>query len=233
MFFKKSILSESHNWLLYHYYIKNIEKNLRYFRGTLLDVGCGKKPYKDLFATRVSNYVGLEYVKTIHGFQNVDVVGDSMDLPFKDNSFDNAVSFQVLEHVREPLQFLDEVFRVIKPSGFLLLTTPFMWGEHEAPFDYFRYTRYGLTYLAEKAGFEIISIEPDSKYWSMAVLRFNYYLIRFARGPFKNVLKVLFTPLFTINQTLAYILDKLPHNYTIDTIGFTTLLRKSTKQEWT
>lgn len=226
MLYKKSILSESHNWLLHHYYIKNIEKNIKYFHGDVLDIGCGKKPYKEYFLGNTSKYIGLEYAKTLHGFDEVDVVGNSLTLPFKDNSFDNAVSFQVLEHVPEPKIFLDEAYRIVKPSGYLLLATPFMWGEHEVPYDYYRFTRYGLCYLAEKTGFEVISIEPDTKFWSMAVLRFNYYLMRFARGHLKNIVKIIFYPIFMIDQTFAYFMDQLPHNYTIDTIGFTTLLKK-------
>jgi SAM-dependent methyltransferase len=156
----------------------------------------------------------------------VDILGNSLSLPFKDLSFDNLVSFQVMEHVQEPIDFLKEAIRVLKPGGYLFLTTPFMWGEHEEPYDYFRYTRYGLKYMAEKVGFKVIEINPDSKYWTTAVLRFNYYLLRLARGKFKSVIKLIFLPIFTFNQLLALILDKLPHNYTIDTVGFSSLFRK-------
>ncbi|MGE5500015.1 MAG: class I SAM-dependent methyltransferase [Syntrophothermus sp.] len=149
-----------------------------------------------------------------------------MELPFKSRAFDSAVSFQVMEHLPEPLEFLKENFRVLKPGGYLLITTPFMWGEHEAPYDFYRYTRYGLKYLAEKAGYEVVSIIPDTKFWATHVLRLNYYLLRFARGPLKPLLMLLLYPVFYIGQWAAWLLDRIPHNYTIETSTFTTMLRK-------
>lgn len=226
MYFNKNILSQAHNWLLYHYYLKNILKCLPYLKGKILDVGCGRKPYEYLFKENAGLYLGVEYMKTIHGFEKVDVAADSLALPFVKDSFDSVVTFQVMEHVPEPKLFLIEACRVLKPGGYMLVTTPFMWGEHEEPYDFFRYTRYGLRYLAEKAGFEVVSITPDTKFWSMAALRLNYYLLRFARGPLKGLIKLLLYPVFFFSQILAFLLDKVPHNYTCDTTSFTTLLRK-------
>jgi SAM-dependent methyltransferase len=222
----KSKLSESHNWLLHHNYLKSLIRNKSFIKGKVLDIGCGTKPYVEYFTPQCELYIGLEHSKTIHGLDKVDILGNSVSLPFKDLSFDNLVSFQVMEHVPEPLDFLREAFRVLKPGGYIFLTTPFMWGEHEEPYDYFRYTRYGLRYLVEKVGFKVIEINPDSKYWTTAVLRFNYYLLRFARGRFKPVIKLFLLPIFTINQVMALFLDMLPHNYTIDTVGFSSLFRK-------
>ena len=224
--FLKSKLSETHNWLLHHNYLKKIISIRSCIKGKVLDIGCGTKPYLEYFSPNCELYIGLEKSNTIHGLDKVDILADSLSLPFKNLSFDNLVSFQVMEHVPEPLTFLSEAFRVLKPGGNFFFTTPFMWGEHEEPFDYFRYTRYGIRYLAEKAGFEVVEISPDSKYWTTAVLRFNYYLLRFARGKFKELIKLFFIPVFSLSQLLAFILDKIPHNYTIDTVGFSTLLKK-------
>jgi len=57
------------------------------------------------------------------------------------------------------------MFRVIKPGGRLCLTAPQGWGVHQAPFDYFRYTHYGLRYLLEKSGFNIVTITPSCGYF--------------------------------------------------------------------
>ena len=224
--FLKSVLSEPHNWLLHHIYLNSIIRNKSFIKGKVLDIGCGKKPYAEYFYPQCEYYIGLDYSKTIHGLDKVDVVGDSLLLPFKNLSFDNVLSFQVMEHVSEPQIFLSEAFRILKPGGYFFLKTPFMWGEHETPYDFFRYTRYGLHYLAEKIGFHVIEIQPDSKFWTMSILRFNYYLLRFARGRFKLVIKFFMLPIFIIDQCLAYFMDKIPHNYTVDTVGFSTLLKK-------
>jgi len=63
---------------------------------------------------------------------------------------------QVFEHVFNPDQFLQEVSRVLKPGGRLLMTVPFVWDEHEQPQDYARYSSFGLAWILNKNGFKII-----------------------------------------------------------------------------
>ena len=72
------------------------------------------------------------------------------------DSFDSVLCNQVLEHVFNPDYFLSEIHRVLKPSGKLLLTVPFVWDEHEKPYDFARYTSFGLTSLLEKNGFHVL-----------------------------------------------------------------------------
>lgn len=225
-FFKKNKLSLSHNWLIFHYSITSILKFSPHIKGRVLDVGCGVQPYRDILLRSCDQIIGIEHLATLHGMSNVDVAASAMLLPFKDNSFDSLVSFQVMEHLPEPLNFLCESYRVLRPGGYLLLTTPFMWGEHETPYDFYRYTRYGLRYLAQKAGYEVVTIIPDTKFWATHALRFNYYLKRFARGGLKDVVLLFLQPVFLLNQLMAFVLDKFPHNYTVETSTFTTLLRK-------
>ena len=75
-----------------------------------------------------------------------------MDLPFGDRSFETVFSSQVLEHVPEPWRMVEDMARVLKPGGHLILTAPHIWGLHEVPHDYFRFTSYGLQHLARRAG---------------------------------------------------------------------------------
>jgi SAM-dependent methyltransferase len=221
--FKTTINTESLNWLMPHIQVVQISRYSSQLGGTLLDIGCGKKPYKNIFNCK--NYIGLESAATLHGLKEVDLIGNALLLPFKNESFDSVVSFQVMEHIPEPEIFLKEIFRVLKNGGKVIMTSPFMWGEHESPYDFYRYTRFGLKYLSEKAGFTVRSIDPQSKYWTMAMLRFNYYVDRFMFGPLKYIAK----PFFILNQLIAMTLDKFPHNYTCDTVGFTTFLVKENK----
>jgi SAM-dependent methyltransferase len=67
---------------------------------------------------------------------------------------------EVLEHLPEPQKAVDEIFRVLKPGGTLLLTTRFLFPIHDAPHDYFRFTKYGLRYLLR--GFEILKLEEET-----------------------------------------------------------------------
>lgn len=123
--------------------------------GRVLDVGCGRKPYRELFSA--NEYVGLE-IDTPENRANkqADFFYDGCQFPFSDRDFDGIVCNQVLEHVFKPDPFLGEIHRVLKPDGLLLLTVPFVWDEHEQPWDYARYSSFGLKSLLEKNGFEIL-----------------------------------------------------------------------------
>ena len=111
--------------------------------GDLLDVGCGQKPYASIFEPYIASYTGLEHPDTIHGREHVDTWGEATAMPFPDESFDSVVSFSVLEHLEEPDVAIREMYRVLRSSGTVLLQVPFIWGIHEAPRDFFRFTPYG------------------------------------------------------------------------------------------
>ena len=126
--------------------------------GPLLDIGCGSMPYKDIFKSS-KPYHGLE-IDQPRNRENplVDYFYDGLLLPFDDQSYSVIFSSQVLEHSFEPELFLTECCRVLKSEGSLLLTIPFMWPEHEQPWDSQRFTSYGLIHRLEKSGFSVVSI---------------------------------------------------------------------------
>ena len=124
--------------------------------GKILDVGCGKKPYQKLF-TNVSEYIGMDIENPGHDHsqEDIDVFYDGKTFPFTDNSFDSVLTNQVFEHVFNPDEFISEIRRVLKSGGQLLITVPFVWDEHEQPFDYGRYSSFGIKHILEKHGFDI------------------------------------------------------------------------------
>lgn len=125
-------------------------------RGRLLDVGCGVKPYRRLFCN-AGEYIGLEYdTPTNRAEKLADYYYEGDTFPFSDSSFDGAICNQVLEHVFNPDNFIKEIARVLKPGGDLLLTVPFVWDEHEQPYDYARYSSFGLQHLLECHEFVIL-----------------------------------------------------------------------------
>lgn len=123
--------------------------------GKTLDAGCGSKPYAHLYHS--DEYVGLEIDSPqSRSLNKADCYYDGNRFPFADEIFDSMVSNEVFEHVFNPGQFLNEVSRVLKPGGVILLTMPFVWDEHEQPHDFARYTSFGIKSLLEKHGFEVI-----------------------------------------------------------------------------
>lgn len=137
---------------------KGISKFSRHLSGNLLDVGCGSQPYREMF--NVEDYTGLEFDSPVARKRGVaDVFYDGNVFPLQNEEFDSVICSQVLEHVFNPDQFLAEISRVLKPGGCMVLTIPFVWDEHEQPYDYARYSSFGLKHLLEKAGFSVTEHE--------------------------------------------------------------------------
>jgi SAM-dependent methyltransferase len=132
-----------------------MERSAEMASGRLLDVGCGTKPYRLLF-TQVHEYIGLELgTPENRESRQADLYYDGYTFPVDDASVDTVLCNQVLEHVFNPELFLAEIFRALRPNGALILTVPFLWPEHEQPYDCLRYTSFGLKDRLEGAGFQI------------------------------------------------------------------------------
>lgn len=133
--------------------LDSLNESKIYAKGRMLDVGCGTKPYKEVFSDVVKEHIGIDYPSIISANiepKNVEVYSILPYLPFKNESFDTVLATEVLEHVAEPDAAFLDINRVLKKQGVLILTAPQSWAIHEAPNDYYRYTKYGLSYLARK-----------------------------------------------------------------------------------
>lgn len=165
-------------------------------KGKVLDFGCGSKPYEGLFVN-CESYIGVDIVNSGHNHKDskVDVFWDGKTLPFDDNYFDVCVSFEVFEHVFAPEAVLAELKRVLKPGGSLVITTPFVYGEHEVPFDFARYTSYGLRHLLTEAGFQVEAVEKlGDENLAIGQLLVDYVSNRAPRVKYLGfVLKAVFT----------------------------------------
>ena len=127
--------------------------------GTVLDFGCGTGPYRGLL-TSATEYVGLEYDSPDNRRRKrADLFYDGWTIPLEDGSMGNVLSTQTIEHVPNPERITAEWRRILRPGGKLLFTVPFMWPEHEMPYDFQRYTANGLRKLLEDNGFEILAQE--------------------------------------------------------------------------
>lgn len=133
------------------------------FNGELLDIGCGKMPYKKFIFenSAIANYVGLDIEDALiyEAAVKPDFTWDGKTMPFNDNSFDCAFGTEVLEHCPEPEIVLKEVVRVLKPNGVFFFTVPFLWNLHEVPHDEYRYTPFSLERHLKNSGFGEIEIK--------------------------------------------------------------------------
>jgi SAM-dependent methyltransferase len=144
--------------------------------GQLLDVGCGGKPYRDLFVN-ANRYIGLEFdTPESRTARHADAFYEGKRFPFDDESYDGVISNQVLEHVFNPDEFLDEIMRVLKPEGKLLLSVPFVWDEHLQPLDYARYSSFGLRSLLERHGFTVLELRKMNADMRVLFQLLNVYL---------------------------------------------------------
>jgi SAM-dependent methyltransferase len=134
--------------------------------GQILDVGCGYQPYRCLFDNR--RYVGLDLSLE----RCPTVVGDARFLPFMDGSFDGIICSEVIEHVFEKEKVLDEIRRVLRPGGWIILTAPMSWGLHYEPYDFWRFTPYSLRRLLEDRGFQVVRTEKVGGLFSLIGSRF-------------------------------------------------------------
>ena len=148
----------------------------RYAAGRLLDIGCGEKPYETTFFPYVTEHVGVDHPESPHALTSVDVVASAYDVPLGDESFDTVLMSELLEHLEKPGAALDEARRLLRPGGWIILTTPFMWVLHEEPRDFFRYSPFGLEALLRHAGFDAVSVTPIGGQWSTLALLMSYAL---------------------------------------------------------
>jgi len=137
---------------------------------TVVDLGCGTKPYQPLFS-HCAQYVGTDITKT---GTRADIICPNWKLDIPDHSFDCAISTFVLEHTLHVKESLKEMRRVVKPGGTLCLIVPFVFPEHESPHDYWRFTRYAMKELC--AEMHIETIQPSGGALKTLAVLYNIFI---------------------------------------------------------
>jgi SAM-dependent methyltransferase len=132
----------------------------QHVRGDLLDHGCGPVPLFDAYRSRVASVTCVDWPGSPHDVQHADVLCDvNGDVPIADGSFDTIICSDVLEHLHRPAFAVSEMNRMLRPGGKVLLSVPFMYGLHEQPFDFHRYTRHTIVKWAEQNSMDVIELK--------------------------------------------------------------------------
>ena len=203
----------NHNWLVHRIHDVALEKALKnYACGILVDIGCGEKPYAAMVRPFVKQHIGVDHKETLHSMNNVDMIGTAYDTTLPNEAADTILCTAVLEHLERPSDALREMYRILRPGGHVILSAPLFWHLHEEPRDFYRYTKYGLHYLFETNGFEIVELKPLSGFIVTFGQELCYFLNRFRRRP----LRWLVTGVQFVIQWTAYQLNRWDRSY-----GFT------------
>ena len=194
-----------------------VKHSLKYIFGKTLDLGAGSSKYRNIIEKRTSEYVTFDMIKK----EGIDVVGDILNLSFKDESFDTVISTQVLEHVEKPWIMVKEIQRILRKDGICILTAPFLVPYHADPCDYFRYTKKGIESLFKNENFEIIECDGYGKTFSVLSEFFHFSFF----NPYKKQ-KIGSRRIILFVERLAKFLDKFSRNKIIYTNVFIIAKKK-------
>lgn len=194
-----------------------------YARGKFIDLGCGVAPFWYAVVEQVDSYHGVDLWPRS---DKTTFTGDIQRLAMvKDHSYDSAICIEVLEHLPEPGDALATICRILKPGGAAVISAPHLSRLHDLPHDYYRFTEYGLRYLATKAGLEILSIQPKGGLLTFLAHQISTVLLAIAWS-----LPPLKTPLLTLNRWLLVLLpfyaDRLLGMATTFPQGYILVARK-------
>lgn len=221
---------EYHQWRLLRF-VENAASSIREDQ-SIIDVGAGELKYKENFSH--CNYVSNDLCIGDDGwsYSGVDIISSVYDIPVEEGSFDAVLCIQVLEHLDRPDLAFFEFCRILKPGGRVYLSAPLLAGEHQQPYDFFRYTRYGYQKLAERSGFKVISAEPHgggfiavenllwATFWEIVPIR--------RQTVFRYLMYLLLYPLKFLIGMLVLLLDGLDRKKSM-TINYDVILEKVDK----
>jgi SAM-dependent methyltransferase len=215
------------------YYVRQsildaVTENISHLTGRLLDVGCGRMPYKSLLTKpfgHATEYIGLDFEKpVVPGYQEhvmPDMFWDGRTIPLPDGNVDSILLTEVLEHCFEPAVVLRECCRVLRNDGRILITVPFLWPLHDIPFDEYRYTPYSLKRILKESGFSKVKMKGLGGWHASLGQMVGLWLNRSGIGGWRrNLLYHLFFKHF---MRWLFARDRKPDNFQDDAHMFTGL----------
>ncbi len=157
-----------HPQFIYNRYRKEIiAAAQKYSRGDLIDIGCGRMEYKEYLKEHIKSYTGIDSPKTVKLYlskNKADILAPVEKLPIKDSQYDTALFIQVMEYVDDPQKSLNEISRILKKGGILILSSPFMYSIHDIPYDRNRFTSYALVDFIKKANLKVVEVKSQGTF---------------------------------------------------------------------
>lgn len=135
-------------------------------KALVLDAGAGDGRYRHHFKHATLHATDFLQVAKPYDLARIEFVSNLVALPSAADIYDLVLCTQVLEHLPDPRSAIAGIARSLKPGGALWLSAPLFYEEHEAPFDYFRYTQYALRRMVEEQGMVVERIEWLEGYYA-------------------------------------------------------------------
>jgi SAM-dependent methyltransferase len=181
-------------------------------RGTVLDVGSGHMPYRELLLSppsRAARYLGLDL--EVNLYRRPDLTWDGTTIPLPDGAVDTAVATETFEHCPAPEDVMREIWRVLRPGGLLVFTVPFLWPLHDVPFDEYRFTPFSLRRHLEAAGFGRVEIRALGGWNASLAQAIGLWVRRRPMPrPVRSLLSILLWPVVWLLRAT----DRVPSDFT-------------------
>lgn len=208
-------------FIMFRYTREAVRLALRYAKGNLIDIGCGNMPYRSLIEPKVKKYIGLDHpsISKLYKPKNrPEIYADiTKKLPIKNNSFDIALMLQVMEYLQNPEKAIINIKNILKPGGFLIISSPFLYPLHDIPFDRTRLTETYLKNMIEESGLKIIKIEAQGNFIAFWLQSLEVFLFKRIFNIFKQkknlvsiiqlILLAIVSPIIIIFGNLVYLVS--------------------------
>jgi len=171
----------------------------------ILDIGCGIKPYMEMFDEYYNKYFGLDLFLT----SQADLLAKSEMLPIKENSIDVVLCTQVLEHTQDFAKATEEIHRVLNKNGVAVITLPFVWPLHGIPYDYWRFSKYAIKKMFKGKFKEVIIKESNGYMVSIISLLLELTNVLSEN---RKLFSIILSPFYVIFNLLGLFTEKIFNN---------------------
>lgn len=187
--------------------VKEIKRNVK--DKIFLDIGCGRQWYRGEIEPLVKKYYALDHPLLKRRYQSVypvEISADITHLPLFDNSIHRSMMNLVLEHLPDVDKALQEINRVLKRNGLLVIYAVDSYPVHGDLIIYQHFTKKGLKNILQRNGFKVVKIVSFGNFWETQAVNFNVFVMDgIKRG---QIFYVLLTPLLIITNLSAFILGR-------------------------